>query len=210
MSLQVLYLDSDNLPLFNPDVLFNEQDYKLHGSMFWPDIYCGSPRLHELLGMPASDAAQTESGQYIFDRERHWMVLEWLLWLNTRDEIVYSEAYGDKDTFKAAFFLANRLEEFYQVPHPLGLGLYDVSKEVRCPSISSPPLQNGGHPFCTTKWPFHSLPHMYIDKIFFFHCRTITLWEVLYILLLMVQLFLCIGCPATSMILTTSKKDQCH
>lgn len=119
------------MPLFNPEFLFDDENYKLHGSMFWPDILCGSANLHKVLGMPASRVAQTESGQYLFDRERHWEVMEWLLWLNTRDKVVYKEAYGDKDTFKAAFYLAGRLEEFHQVSHPLGVGLHNISEKVR-------------------------------------------------------------------------------
>ena len=60
-------------------------------------------------------------------RKRHWLVLEWLLFLNSRDEVTYSLAYGDKDTFRAAFFLADRLQDFQPVAHPLSLALHNVS-----------------------------------------------------------------------------------
>lgn len=52
-------------------------------------------------------------------RVRHWQVLEWLLFLNTHDAVVYHREWmlGDKDTFRAAFALAGVVEEFRQVPH---------------------------------------------------------------------------------------------
>ena len=46
--------------------------------------------------MEAADTAmdpQTDSGQLLFDRERHHDVLEWLLFLNTHEEFTYRYAY---------------------------------------------------------------------------------------------------------------------
>ena len=37
--LQVLMLDSDNLPLTDPTYLFSEPAYKASGSLFWPDFW---------------------------------------------------------------------------------------------------------------------------------------------------------------------------
>lgn len=137
--------------------------------------------LFRALRMPSIGAGkrQTESGVFLVDRRRHWLALEWLLWLNVEDDVTYKLACeclvpdlptwmgseglgvqvwrpdptpawlsslprcvlpvhslrswsappplthtapdGDKDTFRAAFFLAGRLSDFYQVPFPLGL-----------------------------------------------------------------------------------------
>lgn len=118
-------MDSDNLPLLDPSFLFNDPNYIKRGNLFWPDIYCGTPKLHSALGIPYdTNVPQTESGQFVFNREKHWVVLEWLLWLNTRDEITYKLSYGDKDTFKGAFYLAERMEEFYTVEFGLGVALH--------------------------------------------------------------------------------------
>ena len=52
-------------------------------------------------------------------RARHWDVLEWLLLLNARSEIAYRDAFGDKDTYRAAFMLAGKGGE-YQQARPRG------------------------------------------------------------------------------------------
>jgi len=35
---EVLYLDSDNIPLTDPSYLFDHEVYKRHGAVFWPDF----------------------------------------------------------------------------------------------------------------------------------------------------------------------------
>ena len=121
--IQVIYLDSDNLPLMDPEFLFSDPHYQSQGNIFWTDLYCGSIKLFDALQMPKlRNTRQSESGQIVFNRAQNWLVLEWLLWLNTRDKITYKLAYGDKDTFRAAFFLANRLEYFNAV-NIFGLGI---------------------------------------------------------------------------------------
>ena len=57
----------------------------------------------------------TDSGQVLLDRARHADVLEYLWFLNSHREVVYSHMHGDKDTYKLAFFLAGKLGDFYQV-----------------------------------------------------------------------------------------------
>eukprot|EP00887_Chlorella_sp_A99_P000982 scaffold5.g982.t1 len=111
----VLYLDSDSMPLLDPSALFASAAYGRHGALFWPDIWCGSPDLYRVLGMPEiGRQRQTESGQLALDRGRHWLALEWALFLNANDALTYKLTYGDKDTFRAAFFLAAASRDFYQ------------------------------------------------------------------------------------------------
>eukprot|EP00882_Tetradesmus_deserticola_P029699 GHRQ01033290.1.p1 GENE.GHRQ01033290.1~~GHRQ01033290.1.p1 ORF type:complete len:153 (+),score=29.45 GHRQ01033290.1:489-947(+) len=47
-----------------------------------------------------------ESGQVLFDRLRHYDVLEWLFWLNSHSDVTYQHMHGDKDTYRLAFSLA--------------------------------------------------------------------------------------------------------
>jgi hypothetical protein len=60
---------------------------------------------------------QTEAGQLVINRERHWDVLEYLLFINMHHNITYhiENMLGDKDTFPAAFGLAGKPQDFYQV-----------------------------------------------------------------------------------------------
>lgn len=54
---------------------------------------CGDCDLFRQLGMPSiGRERQTESGIILVDRRRHWLVLEWALWLNTNDHITYKLA----------------------------------------------------------------------------------------------------------------------
>ena len=39
--MQILYLDSDSLPLINPEELFEWEGFQTHGTTFWPD-YMGT------------------------------------------------------------------------------------------------------------------------------------------------------------------------
>ncbi len=39
---QVLLLDSDNLPLVNPEHLFDTQEYRQHGALFFPDWWAST------------------------------------------------------------------------------------------------------------------------------------------------------------------------
>ena len=66
---------------------------------------------------------QAEAGQFILNREKHWDVLEWLLFLNMHHNITYNipGTLGDKDTFRVAFALAGKKDDFVQVDKgPLG------------------------------------------------------------------------------------------
>jgi hypothetical protein len=44
--------------------------------------------------------------QVLFDRLRHYDVLEWLFWLNSHSNVTYQHMHGDKDTYRLAFSLA--------------------------------------------------------------------------------------------------------
>jgi hypothetical protein len=53
--------------------------------------------------------------QVLFDRLRHYDVLEWLFWLNSHSNVTYQHMHGDKDTYRLAFSLARKLAQHRQV-----------------------------------------------------------------------------------------------
>ena len=73
---------------------------------------------------------QAEAGQLLFNREKHWDVLEILLLLNMHHNITYHVpgTLGDKDTFRVAFALAGKVREYYQVPIGPLFGMVDFEK----------------------------------------------------------------------------------
>lgn len=126
---KILFLDSDNLLLGDPIDLFESELFSESGNIFWPDLYCGNTVIQNEMGIPESNTTrQTESGQIMLDRESHQDVLEWVLWLNTRDEFTYKLDYGDKDTYKSAFYLAEKVALFKQIDQGLGLALHTSSQ----------------------------------------------------------------------------------
>ena len=120
---QVLLMDSDSMATQDPTELFDHPEYVKKGNMFWPDRWCTGVELFALLGVDQKGGYQTDSGQFFFDRRMHPDVLEWALFLNTHDEFTYRYAHGDKDTYRAAFHLAKKGAEYYQVKQPLSVAV---------------------------------------------------------------------------------------
>ena len=73
---------------------------------------------------------QAESGQLLIDKEQHWDVLEYLLFLNTHNKFIYTRALGDKDTYRLAFVLAGKAKEYWQCPFAPAFPLHFVGEEV--------------------------------------------------------------------------------
>ena len=87
---QVLFLDSDSLPLLDPSLAFDTPEYRRHGNLFFPDYWTRlfgvweaeerrwvPERLYQALGLASPWASgpganetvhQTESGQLLLDR----------------------------------------------------------------------------------------------------------------------------------------------
>ena len=79
---EVLFLDSDNLPLINPDSIFDSSVYKKTGAVLWPDYWktSESPFTPFITGEteePSENAIafQTvDSGMMLWNKQRHWTV----------------------------------------------------------------------------------------------------------------------------------------
>lgn len=76
-------MDGDNLPLRNPEALFDSPQFRLHGNLFWPDFWTGvighnpdwlRPSAYRLFDLKPPwldnpDAfATTETGQILINR----------------------------------------------------------------------------------------------------------------------------------------------
>ena len=79
---EILFLDADDMPVRNPDSVFEAQHYKDKGVILWPDYWkhTGTPWLPYILGVTDQaseifqDEQSVESGQMVWDKERHWKV----------------------------------------------------------------------------------------------------------------------------------------
>lgn len=80
---EVLYLDSDSMPVVNPDAVFDAPLYIATGAVLWPDFWRSSesPYTPFITGRDSVKATavpgfQTvEAGQMLWNKEKHWKVL---------------------------------------------------------------------------------------------------------------------------------------
>ena len=61
--------------------------------------------------LPCPQERQTESGIFLVDRTRHWLAVEWALWLNVNDHITYKLACEWGSTMRALQFMASEKRE---------------------------------------------------------------------------------------------------
>ena len=130
---EILFLDSDSLPVKNPDSIFDSPAYQETGVVLWPDYWDSteSPWLPYITGQSKErtrsvpNITTVDSGQMLWDKERHWKVL--LDRLSLGPELTFSQSlclsayynyygpqhyytlitqggpgWGDKDTFPTA------------------------------------------------------------------------------------------------------------
>ena len=79
---EIIFLDADDMPIRNPDVIFDSAVYRENGAILWPDYWkhTGSWWLPYIVGVKdeASDMWQdeksAESGQLVWNKEWHWKV----------------------------------------------------------------------------------------------------------------------------------------
>ncbi|KAF8577363.1 glycosyltransferase family 71 protein [Ramaria rubella] len=101
---EVIYLDSDNLPAINPELLFDAPNYKRLGVYFTPDYWktSASNPIWQIIGVQCRDEWEQEAGQILVDKRRHldamllslYMLTDWKFWFYFSD--------GDKDVFRFA------------------------------------------------------------------------------------------------------------
>ena len=98
----VLFSDADSFPQVDPQELFNDQDVQKHGSLFFHDVGVHhDPWFFVDWGMPME--TEWETGQFIMDKAKAWMALQWTLWASEHTDVFYKTAHGDKGIFHAAY-----------------------------------------------------------------------------------------------------------
>lgn len=102
---EVLLLDADNVPVTNPEFLFESQQFKDAGAIFWPDYgrLERERQIWELCGVEYKDEPEVESGQVVVDKQRCWRALCLAMWYNEFSDFYYKFVHGDKETFHIAF-----------------------------------------------------------------------------------------------------------
>ena len=118
---EVMLLDADNVPVRDPEYLFDTPGYQETGALFWPQGSRMSPghASWSAFGVEYRDEEEFESGQLIIDKARCWRALNLCNWYNERSYFFYRVVYGDKDTFRFAW---HRLGQPFAMPER-GMGI---------------------------------------------------------------------------------------
>ena len=102
---EVLFLDADNVPVANPEYLFETTEYQDTGAILWPDrsrMKREDP-IWRICGIEPREEPETESGQLVVDKARCWRELRLTMWMNEHSDFFYRYFYGDKETFHLAW-----------------------------------------------------------------------------------------------------------
>ncbi len=104
---EVLLLDADNVPVVNPEFLFDTAQFRESGAIFWPD-YCQAKDekakvIWRSCGLRQPPESEFETGQIVVDKQRRWPALALTLWFNENSDFYYNYLHGDKETFHLAF-----------------------------------------------------------------------------------------------------------
>ena len=102
---EALFLDADNVPVMNPEYLFDCPQFNEMGAVFWPDYgrLSRSRPIWRLCGVRYQNEPEFETGQMLIDKERHWEPLALALWYNAHSDFFYQWIHGDKETFHMAW-----------------------------------------------------------------------------------------------------------
>ena len=146
---EILLLDADNLPFTNPETLFETEQFRKKGALFFPDFWQplntifnlqSEHLIWELTGLPVVDGFEQESGQLLIDRTRCLPALHALMFMvsvppkhHTHRSLWQRELvkgghglieqmgllYGDKDMFRFAWMMTGT--PFHFVKHLPGI-----------------------------------------------------------------------------------------
>lgn len=100
-----ILLDSDNIPVIDPERLYDSDIYREYGTIFWPDIGRTLPQtpVWALTNTECNiNEYEQESGQLVVDKRRFFYHLQLAAWMNHQP--YWNEfLLGDKDMFRFAW-----------------------------------------------------------------------------------------------------------
>lgn len=104
---EILLLDADNVPVVNPEFLFETAQFRETGAIFWPDYFYKPNKkataIWRSCGLRRPSEPEFETGQIVVDKKRCWRVLQLSMWFNENSDFYYRHIHGDKETFHLAF-----------------------------------------------------------------------------------------------------------
>jgi hypothetical protein len=125
---EVFFLDADNVVTCNPEYMFETEQYKETGAIFWPDYLRLAPdrEIWKIMGVTYRDEEEFESGQIFINKRKCWNALELTMHLNEWSSYYYQHIHGDKDTYHMAWRKLG--QEYSMIPHPI----HNIANMVMC------------------------------------------------------------------------------
>lgn len=107
---EVLLLDADNVPVRDPEYLFDLPEVREKGALFWPDYGRLAPErtIWRICDVPFRDEPEFETGQVLVDKASCWKELGLAMHLNEYSDFYYRHVHGDKETFHLAWMMLGR------------------------------------------------------------------------------------------------------
>ena len=105
----ILWLDGDNIPVRDPEYLFNLPHYTSSAAIFWPDFWTSSENnpIWKIMGLQCrAEDYEQESGQILINKRLSWKALHLAMYLNGSPRIM-GLLLGDKDTFRLSWRAMN-------------------------------------------------------------------------------------------------------
>lgn len=122
----LIFLDADCFPVYNPDALLSSAPFTTHGLVLWPDFWYSteSPLFFDIanIAMPPMDERQvaSEAGQILYSKRTHEEALLLAAYYNFFGPNFYYKLHsqgalgeGDKETFRWSAIASGNT--FYQV-----------------------------------------------------------------------------------------------
>jgi hypothetical protein len=104
---QVLYLDSDNIPVRDPTFLFDTDAFKETNAVFWKDFWKTHPDnpIWSIMDIPCRDEFEQDSGQLLVNKQDQstYQALFLAVYMQTHRDVYFTFLRGDKDTFRFAW-----------------------------------------------------------------------------------------------------------
>ena len=162
---EVIYLDSDNVPLRDLSDLFELPAYRETGAILWPDYW--APSMAPDLFLIAPEAAPgpnstCESGQAVFHKRQTWRALLLTLFLNCQGVLYYNLmtnylGMGDKESFPLAMRMLKQPYHSVGEAYPVGsVGLEGAPRVLGGPPALQSTTMVQYHPATGLPLLFHS------------------------------------------------------
>ena len=122
---EAILLDADNVPVRDPAFLFDADEFRDTGAVFWPDavqIAKDNP-VWDRCGIASRQEPAWESGQVVLDKARTWHALQLTRYLNDHSDTYFTHIHGDKDTYHLAWRRLRQPHGFPRRPRATVYGL---------------------------------------------------------------------------------------